>query len=62
MIPIGSLLGGALGETMGLRATLLVGALGMLLAFPWVFLSRVRILHEQPAPVAEPSPAMPPAT
>lgn len=35
-IPIGSLLGGLLGELIGLRGTLVVGAVGMLVAPVWV--------------------------
>lgn len=52
-IPIGSLLGGLLGEAIGLRTAIAVAALGMLLAFPWVYLSPVRTLSEQPAPVRD---------
>ena len=43
-IPIGGLLGGFMGETIGLRSTLVVGAVGGLLAVAWVGLSRVRTL------------------
>lgn len=35
-IPIGSLLGGVLGEAIGLRGTLLVGAVGILVAPAWI--------------------------
>ena len=49
-IPIGALVGGFLGDAIGLRATLLVGALGGGLAFLWMLLSPVRGLHEQPTP------------
>lgn len=49
--PMGALLGGALGEIIGLRATLAVGGLGTLLAFLWIFFSPVRQLSEQPAPL-----------
>lgn len=38
-IPVGSLLGGALGELVGIRATLLIGVAGMLLAVIPLFLS-----------------------
>jgi MFS family permease len=54
-IPIGSLIGGFLGEQIGLRQTMLVGALGGLLAGLWVLFSPVRALREQPAPVSEAS-------
>lgn len=47
-IPLGSLLGGVLGEVFGVRLTLFIGALGTLLACSWVFLSPVRMLREQP--------------
>lgn len=47
-IPIGSLLGGVLGEAIGLRPTLFVGAFGELLASLWVFFSPVRMLRDQP--------------
>jgi len=47
-VPLGALLGGKLGETIGLRATLWVGALGTIMAFLWVFFSPVRSLREQP--------------
>jgi predicted MFS family arabinose efflux permease len=54
-IPIGSLIGGFLGEQIGLRETMLVGALGGLLAGLWVLFSPVRALREQPGPVSEAS-------
>jgi MFS family permease len=47
-MPIGALLGGALGEAIGLRTTLIVAALGALLAPLWVLLSPVRTLHRPP--------------
>ncbi|HEV8633945.1 MAG TPA: MFS transporter [Chloroflexota bacterium] len=56
-IPIGSLIGGFLGEQIGLRETMLVGGLGGLLAGVWVFFSPVRSLRQQPEPVAEPAAA-----
>ncbi len=52
-IPIGSLTGGILGELIGLRATLVVAAVGAMFSFLWVLLSPVRSLREQPQPVAE---------
>lgn len=52
-IPIGSLIGGVLGELIGLRATLVVAAVGAMFSFLWVLLSPVRSLREQPQPVAE---------
>lgn len=50
-IPIGALLGGALGDAIGLRPTLVVMALGEFLAPLWVLFSPVRELKEQPTPV-----------
>jgi predicted MFS family arabinose efflux permease len=41
-VPIGALLGGALGDAFGLRAALLVAGLGVLLAPLVVFFSPVR--------------------
>jgi MFS family permease len=38
-LPVGSLLGGLLGAVIGLRPAILIGALGMLLAFLWVLFS-----------------------
>ena len=46
--PLGALLGGFLGETIGLRSTLAVGAGGMALSLAWVVLSPLRTLREQP--------------
>lgn len=48
-IPIGGLLGGVLGEVIGVRPALFVGAVGGLLAVLWVGLSRVRELQEFPS-------------
>ncbi len=47
-IPLGSLLGGVLGEALGLRPTLFVGAFGGLLASLWIFFSPVRTMCEPP--------------
>ncbi len=55
-MPIGSLLGGFLGEIIGLRMTLLVAALGTFLSVLPVLISPVRDLKEQPAPVEEETP------
>jgi MFS family permease len=49
-IPIGSLLGGALGEVLGLRPTLVLMAACSLLAGLWVIVSPVRRLKAPPAP------------
>ena len=52
-IPIGTLLGGALGSTIGLRETLVVGAVGSGLSFLWIFLSPQRHLREMPDPIED---------
>src|SRR5437016_10737752 len=48
VIPFGSLLGGALGSTIGLRVTIVVGAAGMLLAVMCVVFSPIRHLRTLP--------------
>jgi hypothetical protein len=53
VIPLGSLLGGVFGQTVGLRGALLIGGLGMALAWIWLARSPVPMLHE--APVVEQS-------
>ena len=60
-MPIGAILGGALGSTIGLHATILIGALGGLVAFLPVTLSSVRRIVTMPEPVMddEPAPALP---
>ncbi len=45
VIPVGALLGGVVGETLGLRAALLVGAIGMAAAPIWVVFSPVSRLR-----------------
>jgi MFS family permease len=52
-IPLGGLLGGALGELIGLRATLLVTAVGLVLSPVWVVASPLRRLRDLPAEVAQ---------
>jgi predicted MFS family arabinose efflux permease len=49
----GSLLGGLLGEVMGVRTTLFLGAFGALLSTLWLVFSPVRTLHAAPAPPIE---------
>jgi MFS family permease len=49
--PFGALLGGVLGEFIGLRATMLIAAIGVSIATVWVFFSPVRALREQPIAV-----------
>jgi MFS family permease len=48
-MPLGALLGGVLGSWLGVRATLLVAAVGGALAFLPVFLSPLRWMRELPA-------------
>ena len=48
-VPLGGLLGGGLGEMIGLRPTLVLAALGEMLAVLWLILSPIRSLREQPA-------------
>jgi hypothetical protein len=47
-VPLGGLLGGGLGEVIGLRPTLLLAALGEMLAVLWLLLSPMRSLRKQP--------------
>ncbi len=56
--PLGFLLGGLLGQAIGLRPTLVVAGAGVLLASLWVLLSPMRDLREHPAPAS----ALPSAT
>src|SRR3954469_5520395 len=50
-IPLGSILGGALGSVIGLHATIWVGAIGSLVAFVPVAVSSVRRIKTMPEPV-----------
>ena len=50
-MPIGAIIGGALGNVIGLHATIIVGAVGGLVAFVPVTLSSVRHLVTMPEPV-----------
>ncbi|MCI0438538.1 MAG: MFS transporter [Chloroflexi bacterium] len=47
-VPIGALLGGALGETIDLRTTLFIAVAGEFLSVLWLLLSPARVLREQP--------------
>jgi MFS family permease len=47
-LPVGGLLGGVLGEVIGVRNTLLVAACGSCLAFLWVITSPMRTMRELP--------------
>jgi MFS family permease len=48
--PVGALTGGLLGAAIGLRPALLIGAIGVLVAFAWVAFTAVGRLREQPEP------------
>jgi len=49
---IGALLGGWLGDRIGLMPTIWIGVAGTTLASLWIFLTSVRSLREAPAPLA----------
>jgi MFS family permease len=52
--PLGALVGGLLGSAIGLRPTLVVGAVGSFAGFLWVIWSPLRSLRGQPAPLPDP--------
>jgi MFS family permease len=56
-IPLGTITGGVIGQTVGLRAAMWVGAVGSIPVFLWVLLSPVRSIRTMPEPVVEPTPA-----
>jgi Na+/melibiose symporter-like transporter len=61
-IPIGTLAGGALGTWVGLRETIVIGAIGGGTSFLWILFSPQRHLREMPEPIADdegPSPPEP---
>ena len=51
IVPLGGLLGGALGETIGPRTTLITAALGEILSVAWLLFSPLRSLREQPGTI-----------
>ncbi|MGC4189699.1 MAG: MFS transporter [Thermomicrobiales bacterium] len=55
MQPIGSLLGGIIGSVWSVQAALVVGVIGMFLAFLFVWFSPTRDIHDLPA---EPDPSL----
>jgi hypothetical protein len=57
--PLGSVAGGALGELIGIRSTLLVAALGSWLAVLWIVLSPIRHMREFPTDVSAGGTAQP---
>jgi len=56
-IPLGALLGGVVGQWVGLRPAMWIGAIGSLVAFLPVALTSVRSIREMPGAVEEPTPA-----
>ncbi|MDX6480906.1 MAG: hypothetical protein QOG85_1416 [Gaiellaceae bacterium] len=56
-IPLGGLLGGAIGQWVGLRTAMWIGAVGSLTAFLPVALTSVRSIRVMPSAVEEPTPA-----
>jgi predicted MFS family arabinose efflux permease len=56
-MPLGALLGGALGTWFGIRSALWVAAIGALFAFLPILLSPVPKLREMPEPDEEPLPS-----
>ncbi|MBI2761678.1 MAG: MFS transporter [Chloroflexi bacterium] len=55
VIPLGSVLGGVLGSTIGLRPTLTLGSVGLIPAFLWIFLSPMRRMRALPVAAEEPA-------
>ncbi|HUY43352.1 MAG TPA: MFS transporter [Acidimicrobiales bacterium] len=52
-MPIGAFIGGVLGATIGLRATLWVGGIGAFTAFGWIMFSPVHALRVLPSSASE---------
>jgi MFS family permease len=52
-IPVGALVGGALGSWVGLRETIAIGGVGGSLAVLWIVFSPQRQLREMPEPIEE---------
>ena len=52
-LPIGNLVGGGLGEVIGVYPALVIAVVGGLLAVPWVFFSPVRELKMIPPPAED---------
>ncbi len=57
-LPLGTLVGGALGSWIGLKETLILGGIGCCLPFLPVLLSPVRRIREMPEPVEEATPVL----
>ncbi len=56
-MPLGGLLGGVLGSTVGVRPALLVAAVGQSLAFLWIFFSPLRAVREVTASMTSTRPS-----
>lgn len=52
-MPVGALIGGALGSIIGIVPTIVVGAVVMLAAIPWIFTPELRALPARPAIVRD---------
>ncbi|HEX9196842.1 MAG TPA: MFS transporter, partial [Candidatus Bathyarchaeia archaeon] len=50
-IPAGAIAGGVLAEVFGLREAIVIGVIGGIFSFLWVFLSPVRSLKDVPEPM-----------
>ena len=48
LLPVGSICAGALAGSMGMRPTLTVGAVGLMLSSLWLLFSPVRTMREYP--------------
>jgi MFS family permease len=55
MLPLGALVGGALGQVLGLRHAITLAAVGSLMAFLWVLRSPIRQLTRLPEAVSDPT-------
>jgi hypothetical protein len=53
VLPLGGLVGGVLGQALGLRGAIAIAAVGSLLSCLWVLCSPVRALVRIPEPAAE---------
>jgi MFS family permease len=51
LVPLGALAGGAFGDLIGVRTTMLIGASGFLLSTVFIVFSPIRRLHELPVTV-----------
>lgn len=51
IVPVGAIAGGILGTTIGLRSTLIVAAIGEILAILWLVLSPIWSMKRHPSPI-----------